>query len=99
MISVMKKPTAWRKKKKAGTRLIHQDDSYLGSLRLDSASRGLSRLVKGHGELRKEKSLLNVGDGSTRLGAERARCSHQDSFMGDAESNCRESSVQRLGGP
>lgn len=36
------------------TRLIHQDDSGLGSLRLFSASRGLSRLVKGHGDLKRE---------------------------------------------
>lgn len=75
--------------KKTGTGLIHQDDSYLGSLRLYSASPGLLRLVQGHGDLERENSLLNAGDRPTRLGTERAQCSHQDNFIRDAESNRR----------
>lgn len=47
-VSVLKKPAAFKKKKKVGTHLIHQDDSYLGSLRLHSgpvpACEGLWRL-------------------------------------------------------
>lgn len=102
IVSVRKKPTALeKKKKKARPRLIHQGDSYLGSLSLClcSASRGLSRLVKGHGDLKRENSLLNAGDRSTRLGTERAQRSHQDNFIRDAESNCRGSSMWCSEGP
>lgn len=87
---------------KKATRLIHQDDSYLGSLSLYSASLGLSRLVKGHGDLKREKLPLERWrwiHPSGQRKRERARHSHQDNFIRDAESHFRGCSVWCLEDP